>query len=109
MPIENHSQLNEFPEYKEQIHDLKVHDTHFRRLFDEYHFLTNEIENIEKEIVLASTMEEEEFKKRRLHLKDTLHDMLRKAKAAEETAQFSLENENIKAHTVPPLVIGISS
>jgi len=86
MPIENHSLLNEFPEYKEQIHDLKVHDTHSRRLFDEYHFLTNEIENIEKEIVLASTMEEEEFKKRRLHLKDTLHDMLRKAKAAEETA-----------------------
>ncbi|MBJ7550028.1 YdcH family protein [Marinomonas ostreistagni] len=86
MPIENHSLVNELPEYKEQIHELKMHDAHFRRLFDEYHFLTNEIENIEKEIVLASTLEEEEFKKRRLHLKDSLLDMLRKAKAEQETA-----------------------
>lgn len=86
MPIENHSLVNELPEYKDQIHSLKMSDDHFRRLFEEYNFLTHEIENIEKEIVLASTMEEEEFKKRRLVLKDTLFEMLRKAKAAEATA-----------------------
>lgn len=86
MPIENHSLVNELPEYKEQIHELKMSDDHFRRLFEEYNFLTHEIENIEKEIVLASTMEEEEFKKRRLHLKDTLLGMLQKAKDAEKTA-----------------------
>ncbi|CUB04345.1 YdcH family protein [Marinomonas fungiae] len=86
MPIENHSLVNELPEYKEQIHELKMSDDHFRRLFEEYNFLTHEIENIEKEIVLASTMEEEEFKKRRLHLKDTLVGMLQKAKDAEKTA-----------------------
>lgn len=86
MPIENHSLVNELPEYKEQIHDLKMNDEQFRRLFEEYQFLTHEIENIEKEIVLASTMEEEEFKKRRLHLKDTLLDMLRKAKDSQATA-----------------------
>lgn len=85
MPIENHSLVNELPEYKEQIHDLKMNDEQFRRLFEEYQFLTHEIENIEKEIVLASTMEEEEFKKRRLHLKDTLLDMLRKAKDSQAT------------------------
>lgn len=83
MPIENHSLVNELPEFKEQIHELKMNDAHFRRLFDEYHFLTNEIENIEKEIVLASTIEEEEFKKRRLLLKDTLFEMLQKTKAAQ--------------------------
>ncbi|SBS28609.1 hypothetical protein MAQ5080_01148 [Marinomonas aquimarina] len=86
MPIENHSLVNELPEYKDQIHELKMNDENFRRLFEEYHFLTHEIENIEKEIVLASTMEEEEFKKRRLHLKDTMFDMLRKAKDSEATA-----------------------
>ncbi|MCO4786235.1 YdcH family protein [Marinomonas atlantica] len=85
MPIENHSLVNELPEFKEQIHELKMNDAHFRRLFEEYHFLTHEIENIEKEIVLASTLEEEEFKKRRLLLKDTLADMLRKAKAEQKT------------------------
>ena len=86
MPIENHSLVIELPEYKEQIHNLKMNDEDFRRLFEEYNFLTHEIENIEKEIVLASTMEEEEFKKRRLHLKDTLLGMLRKAKDSEATA-----------------------
>lgn len=86
MPIENHSLVNELPEYKEQIHELKMNNEEFRRLFEEYNFLTHEIENIEKEIVLASTMEEEEFKKRRLHLKDALLDMLRKAKDSQATA-----------------------
>lgn len=81
MPIENHSLVKELPEYKDQIHELKMNDAHFRRLFDEYQYLTGEIENIEQEIVLASTLEEEEFKKRRLQLKDTLYDMLRNAQS----------------------------
>ncbi|MBM6551760.1 YdcH family protein [Marinomonas ostreistagni] len=83
MPIENHSLVMELPEFKEQIHELKMNDAHFRRLFDEYQYLTDEIEKIEKEIVLASTLEEEEFKKRRLALKDTLYSMLRKEKDGE--------------------------
>ena len=80
MSHENHSLANELPEFKEEIHELKMNDAHFRKLFDEYHFLTREIENMEQEIVLATTMEEEEFKKRRLLLKDTLFDYLKKAK-----------------------------
>ncbi|TPE51557.1 DUF465 domain-containing protein [Maribrevibacterium harenarium] len=80
MSLENHSLANELPEFKEEIHELKMSDAHFRKLFDEYHFLTREIENMEQEIVLATTMEEEEFKKRRLLLKDTLYDYLKKAK-----------------------------
>lgn len=83
MPIENHSLAIELPEFKDQIHELKLKDAHFRRLFDEYQYLTDEIDKIEKEIVLASTQEEEEFKKRRLALKDTLYDMLRKEKDGE--------------------------
>lgn len=86
MPIENHSLVKEFPEYKEQIQTLKVNDAHFLRLFDEYQYLTGEIESMEQEITLATTFEEEEFKKRRLQLKDTLYEMLRQAHA-EQTAR----------------------
>jgi len=44
MTVEHHDLLHEFPEYKSQIHELKVSDHHFRRLFDEYHELTIDIE-----------------------------------------------------------------
>ena len=32
-----HELHDEFPEYKEKIHALKIGDRHFARLFDEYH------------------------------------------------------------------------
>jgi uncharacterized protein YdcH (DUF465 family) len=37
MTIEKHDLHHEFPEYKEEIHRLKMNDAHFRRFFDEYH------------------------------------------------------------------------
>ncbi len=49
MTVEHHDLLHEFPEYKNQIHDLKVNNHHFRRLFDEYHELTIDIEKMENE------------------------------------------------------------
>ncbi len=76
MTIEHHDLIHEFPELRDRIHDLKVSDNHFRRLFDEYHELTSEIENMEKESTPVSTQTEEEAKKRRLHLKDELYKML---------------------------------
>ncbi len=84
---DNHSLVNELPEYKDQIHTLKMNDAHFKRLFEEYHHLDNEIHNMEQEIILASTMEEEEFKKRRLKLKDTMLQMLRNVKHQELAAE----------------------
>ncbi|GAA0829139.1 hypothetical protein GCM10009112_10670 [Marinomonas arenicola] len=77
MPIENHTLVNELPEFKEDIHHLKMTDAHFKKLFDEYNFITEEVEKMEKEIVLTSTAEEEEFKKRRLQLKDTIVNYLK--------------------------------
>ncbi|MGB5995703.1 MAG: DUF465 domain-containing protein [Marinomonas sp.] len=77
MPIENHTLVNELPEFKENIHHLKMTDAHFKKLFDEYNFITEEVEKMEKEIVLTSTAEEEEFKKRRLQLKDTIVNYLK--------------------------------
>lgn len=76
MTIEHHDLIHEFPELRDRIHDLKVNDHHFRKLFDEYHELTTEIENMEKESTPASTQNEEEAKMRRVHLKDELYKML---------------------------------
>lgn len=76
MSVEHHDLIHEFPELKERIHELKVHDAHFRRLFDEYHELTRNIEKMEDEVTPVATHTEESAKVRRLHLKDELYRML---------------------------------
>lgn len=76
MSVEHHDLIHEFPELREKIHELKVSDRHFRRLFDEYHELTSAVENMENESTPVSTATEEEAKLRRVHLKDELYAML---------------------------------
>lgn len=76
MSVDHHDLIHEFPALKDRIHELKVADHHFRRLFDEYHELTRDIEKMEDEVTPAATHVEEEAKKRRLHLKDELYRML---------------------------------
>jgi uncharacterized protein len=51
MPIEDHSLVNEFPEFKDDIHQLKMDDAHFKKLYDEYNHLTKEVEKMEQEII----------------------------------------------------------
>jgi uncharacterized protein YdcH (DUF465 family) len=82
MMIENHSLLNEFPEYKQAIHDLKMGNHHFARLFDEYHIVDKEIHRIEEGIETPSDVYTEKLKKQRLHLKDELYGMIRSAGVA---------------------------
>jgi uncharacterized protein len=79
MSIEHHDLIHEFPDLKDQIHELKTHNNHFRRLFDEYHSLTNEVENMEAEVLTVTNTVEENAKLRRLHLKDELFKMLQAA------------------------------
>ncbi len=78
MSIEHHDLHHEFPELNDKIHEMKTSNNHFRRLFDEYHELTTEVEKMENEVTPVSSMTEEEAKKRRLHLKDELYAMLTK-------------------------------
>lgn len=77
MTIEHHDLVHEFPQFRDRIHDLKISSNHFRKLFDEYHELTNSIENMEKETTVVATHTEEEAKMRRVRLKDELYRMLR--------------------------------
>jgi len=76
MSVEHHDLIHEFPELKDKIHELKVGDSHFRRLFDEYHELTRDIEKMEDEVTPVATTVEEDAKKRRVHLKDELYRLL---------------------------------
>jgi uncharacterized protein YdcH (DUF465 family) len=73
---ENHSLVAELPEYKDKIHDMKMNNAHFARLFDEYHEIDKEIQRFEQEIENPSDEVVEQHKKQRLHLKDELFAML---------------------------------
>ncbi|MGD8526850.1 MAG: YdcH family protein [Thioalkalispiraceae bacterium] len=77
MPIEKHDLIHELPEYRERIHELKISDTHFAKLFREYHEVDHEIHRIEEGIETPSDDYTEELKKKRLHMKDELLTMIK--------------------------------
>ena len=68
MTIERHSLVKELPEYRDQIHTLKMNDNHFSRLFDEYHVMDHEIVRIEEGVENTTDDYLEELKKKRLNL-----------------------------------------
>ena len=77
MFAENHDLHHEFPEFSDQIHELKMSNAHFQRLFKEYDEIVHQLIRVEQEIETPSDEVIEEMKKQRLHLKDQLYVMLR--------------------------------
>lgn len=73
---EHHDLHHEFPEFKETIHQMKVGNHHFAKLFDEYHHVNREVITLEGKNVPVADETAEELKKRRLKLKDELYSML---------------------------------
>lgn len=76
MSLEKHDLVNELPEYREQIHELKIKNAHFARLFNEYHEVDHEIHRMETGIETPCDQHLEERKKVRLNLKDQLFGMI---------------------------------
>ena len=76
MPIEHHSLLNEYPQLRDRIHDLKTRDPKFASLYRQYDETDKEIFRIEEEIETPSDKYTEDLKKRRVLLKDQLFAML---------------------------------
>ena len=70
-----------FPEYRELITRLKTTDHHFTRLFDKHNELDQKIQNMESHIESGTQEEIETLKKEKLHLKDELYAILKKASA----------------------------
>lgn len=78
MTIEKHDIVHEFPEYRDAIHELKMNNAHFAKLFKEYHDIDHEIHCIENDGAKTSDEYLEEKKLRRVHLKDEIYSMLKK-------------------------------
>lgn len=76
MHIEQHSLVQELPEHKDRIHELKMSNAHFARLFDKYHEVDHEIVRIEDGVEVSDDNYLEQRKKERLALKDELFAML---------------------------------
>jgi len=76
---EHHDLVHELPEFREKIHELKVNNNHFAKLFDQYHEVDHEVRRIEQELETPSDEYTEELKKKRLSLKDELFAMLNQA------------------------------
>jgi hypothetical protein len=77
MTLEKHDLLHEFPEYKEEIHRLKMNDAHFTRFFDEYHETDDDVHRIELSAEYTSDEILQQKKIARLELKDKLLIMLK--------------------------------
>ena len=79
MLTEKHDLVHELPEHRETIHNLKMSNQQFAKLFDEYHEVDHEVHRIETGVENTSDDYLEERKKLRLHLKDELLRLIREA------------------------------
>ena len=71
-----HELAAEFPNLKDRIHELKISDAHFLKLFDAYHDVNREIHRAEAAGLNISDEHYEELKRKRMYLKDDLYAML---------------------------------
>ena len=73
---EKHDLHHEFPEHRERIHELKIGNSHFAKLFEDYHQVEHEVRRIEEGVENTSDAYLEDLKKKRLSLKDALYNMI---------------------------------
>ncbi|MFZ1814433.1 MAG: YdcH family protein [Rhizobiaceae bacterium] len=71
-----HELHEEFPEYNERIHELKVSDAHFQRLAGAYHEINRAVHRAETNVEPTDDFHLEEMRKQRLKLKDEIFAML---------------------------------
>ena len=77
MPLTHHPLIEEFAEYRDIIHELKLNNAHFRRLAHEYEGIDKSIFRAEQGIEIVNDDYLDSIKKERLHLKDVIYRMLR--------------------------------
>ncbi len=75
--MDKHFFLNEFPELKEKIQELKVSDAHFKRLYDDYNETNHQVERIENGIEPADDQFLNELRLKRVRLKDELYEKVK--------------------------------
>lgn len=80
MQVEHHSLATEFPEFKNEIHELKQSSAHFSKLFAEYDDTDKAINRAENGVEHLADAALETLKKARIVLKDQLFQLLQTAK-----------------------------
>ena len=78
----HHPFVSEFSEHRDTIRHLRLADNHFRKMFEEYHQLDDEVARIEEEVEFATDQRMDELKLRRAQLKDALYAVVRRQSAA---------------------------
>lgn len=76
--ISKHDLHSEFPEFDQKIHDLKISNSHFKILFDEYHDVNNIIHRIESGAENVSDDVLNNYRSKRVYFKDALYSILKK-------------------------------
>jgi uncharacterized protein YdcH (DUF465 family) len=76
--MNRHDLHAEFPEFDEKIHELKVSNNHFRKLFERYENLNHKIHGLETTGIFDDT-ELKELRTQRVGLKDELYNILKNA------------------------------
>lgn len=71
-----HELHDEFPEKADKIHELKVGNPHFAKLYDEYHEVNRAVHRAETKVEPMENLAESELRKKRGALKDELYKML---------------------------------
>ena len=71
-----------FPEYRDQITQLKTTDAHFVRIFDQHNALDQQIKRMESHAEPSTPVQIEQLKKQKLHLKDEVYAILKKTSQA---------------------------
>lgn len=72
-----HELHEEFPEFADRLHELKVSDAHFAKLADEYHEINRTTHRAETDIEPLEDLYEGELRKKRMQLKDQIAALLR--------------------------------
>lgn len=67
-----HELAEEFPHMKDEISALKASDTHFARLFDEYHEVNRAIHRAETNVEPTDDYHMIEMRKERMRIKDEI-------------------------------------
>ena len=63
-------------EYKEEIHELKMSNAHFAKVFEKHNELDQKVEDAEADRVILTDVELETLKKEKLLLKDEAYKMI---------------------------------
>lgn len=71
-----HELAEEFPDHLDAMHRLKTENTHFARIFDQYHQVNRAIHRAETNVEPTEGLNEQSMRKKRMVLKDEVWEML---------------------------------